>query len=81
MKLVDSTKTGEFTYYFGMKGIMNSPVPVFGHDFLLRLPEIFLSREFSDVSISVCHLYVDGTYVLVTCLSVVAYTFILCYYN
>ena len=63
-------KTGEFTYHFEMKGIMNSPVHVLAHGFASRLPEIFLSKEFSGVSICVCHSYADGSYVFVTCLSV-----------
>jgi hypothetical protein len=63
-------ETGEFTYHFEMKGIMNSPVPILAHSFASRLPEIFLSKEFSGVSICVCHSYADGIYVFVTYLSV-----------
>ena len=61
---------GVFIYHFEMKGIMNSPVHVLAHGFASRLPEIFLSKEFSGVSICVCHSYADGSYVFVTCLSV-----------
>ena len=41
LKVVDAAKTGEFTYQFEMKGIMNSHVIFLGHVFASRVPDIF----------------------------------------
>ena len=49
LKLVDTAKTGEFTYRIRMKGIMNTHVLFLAHGFASRVPEIFLPREFSGV--------------------------------
>ena len=49
LKLVDTAKTGEFTYRIRMKGIMNTHVLFLAYGFASRVPEIFLPREFSGV--------------------------------
>ena len=41
LEVVDAAKTGEFTYQFEMKGIMNSHVIFLGHVFASRVPDIF----------------------------------------
>ena len=41
LKVVDAAKTGEFTYQFEMKGIMNSHVIFLSHFFASQVPDIF----------------------------------------